>query len=163
MTRNTISTLHFLANSMENGKNNRPSETHYWRSKTTRGSYLDPYLSIFIKIFDFYLVTQYHLRKAGNIIADFLAIKKLLKSYRLLCILNKHVVLRQRLTTRKFRCTFSCIFSKLATHFHLWKVEATFAKCSQSYGQVVTLVVTWRGWNESPRLLQTTKSWITRI
>jgi hypothetical protein len=47
---------------LENGKDDSSSEAYLQGSKTSRGSYLDPAISIFVKIFEFYLVTQslYH-------------------------------------------------------------------------------------------------------
>jgi hypothetical protein len=43
---------------MENGNEDSLSEAHLKSSITSRGFYLDLEVSIFVKIFEFYLVTQ---------------------------------------------------------------------------------------------------------
>ena len=53
-----ISPKCFLLNRWENGDDDRASEKHLRNSKTSRGSYLDLELCIFVKIFEIYLVTQ---------------------------------------------------------------------------------------------------------
>ncbi len=53
-----ISPICFQLNGLENGQNDSSSEAHLQSSKTSVGSYLDPELYFFVKIFEFYLVTQ---------------------------------------------------------------------------------------------------------
>ncbi len=48
----------FHLNRLESGMDASSSEAHLQSSKTGRGSYSDPELYIFVKIFEFYLVTQ---------------------------------------------------------------------------------------------------------
>ncbi len=47
-----------LAQRLESCKDDSTSEAHLQSSKTSRGSYKDPELYIFVKMFQFYLVTQ---------------------------------------------------------------------------------------------------------
>jgi hypothetical protein len=43
---------------VENGNHGNSSETYLESSQTTRSSYLEQLISIFIRIFEFYVVTQ---------------------------------------------------------------------------------------------------------
>jgi hypothetical protein len=53
-----ISPMCLYLNRLESGNDDSSSEAHLQSSKTSRGSYLDPKLYTFVKIFEFYLVTQ---------------------------------------------------------------------------------------------------------
>jgi hypothetical protein len=58
-SKKLICRIYFHLNFWGSRKDDNSAQAHFESSKTSsRGSYLDPKLSIIVKIFEFYLVTQ---------------------------------------------------------------------------------------------------------